>query len=364
MSVFKQLLILCCLAALSYGGYEAYKRDFAPAEAAQAPRPKRAVTIETATAEQTRLPETVEAVGTTRALRSVEIVPEEDGRVVALNIVAGASVVKGDVLLELDGTIERADLAEARARLIEQQQGLARIERLLSTNAVSQASLEEATARLAEADAQLERARQRLSNRTIAAPFDGIVGLPEIDPGARIEAGDMITRLDDLSQIELEFSLPETLFGRVSQGLSVTAISPAFPDRSFEGKIEAVDSRIDPVSRAFRTRAVLPNPEGLLPAGMFMSLTLTLSETNALTVPEEAIVFQAATTYVFAIQDDTAVQIEVVTGPRRDGRVAVLQGVIPGMQVAISGLARLRDGSDVKVNAADGAATASKDGDT
>ncbi|MEL7259672.1 MAG: efflux RND transporter periplasmic adaptor subunit, partial [Pseudomonadota bacterium] len=351
MSVIKQLLILCCLAGLAYGGYEGYRTYLTPEEEAEVDQPQRPVTIEVAKAKTSQISETVEAVGTTRALRSIEIVPEDEGRVVTLNITPGAKVKKGDVLVKLDETIERADLAEASARMTEQELALARIERLLSTSAVSQASLEEATARLAEAEAALERARQRLSDRTIAAPFDGIVGLSEVDAGARIEAGDMITRLDDLSQVELEFSLPETLFGRVNRGLAVTATSPAFPDKRFQGRIEAVDSRIDPIARAFRTRAVIPNPEGLLPAGMFMSLTLTLSELEALTVPEEAIVFQAAATYVFLIESQEARRISVTTGARRDGRIAVLSGLTEGDIVAIRGLARLRDGSTVTIKA-------------
>ncbi|WP_338548642.1 efflux RND transporter periplasmic adaptor subunit [Roseovarius phycicola] len=364
MSVVKQLLILCCLAGLAYGGYEGYRTYLLPPEEAEAEDPPRPVTIEVAEAKTSRISETVEAVGTTRALRSIEIVPEDEGRVVTLNITPGAKVKQGDVLVKLDETIERADLAEASARMTEQELALARIKRLLSTSAVSQASLEEATARLAEAEAALERARQRLANRTIDAPFDGIVGLSEIDAGARIEAGDMIARLDDLSQVELEFSLPETLFGRVNTGLAITATSPAFPDKRFEGRIEAVDSRIDPIARAFRTRAVIPNPEGLLPAGMFMSLTLILSELEALTVPEEAIVFQAAATYVFLIEGEEARRVSVTTGPRRDGRIAVLSGLEEGDIVAIRGLARLRDGSTVVIKAEGNEGTAAQDGDS
>ncbi len=364
MSTIKQLLILCVLAGLAYGGYEGYRSYLAPPEEAERSRPDRPVTIEIAEAETRRVAETVEAVGTTRAMRSIEIVPESDGRIVDLNITPGAKVSKGDILVKLDETIERADLAEARARLTEQQLSLERIERLISTSAVSQASLEEATARLAEAEAALERARQRLTDRTIAAPFDGVVGLSEVDTGARIEAGDMIARLDDLTEVELEFSLPETLFGRVRTGLAIVANSPAFPDKEFEGRIEAVDSRIDPIARAFRTRAVIPNPEGLLPAGMFMSLTLTLSETDALTVPEEAIVFRAAATYVFRIDGEEARRVSVTTGARRDGRVAVLSGLSAGDVVAIRGISRLRDGVAVVIRDDGDESAATQEGDS
>ncbi|MBY5988619.1 MULTISPECIES: efflux RND transporter periplasmic adaptor subunit [Roseovarius] len=363
MSVFKQLLLICLLGGIGYGCYWGYETYLAPpAEAAEA-RDSGPVTIEVAAAETQRLYQTVEAVGTTRAAISIEIVPESDGRIVELAITPGAQVEQGALLVRLDDAIERADLAEAEARLTERRQVLERIEQLRSTNAVSQASLEEAVARLAEAEAQLDRARQRLDDRTILAPFAGVLGLAEVDRGARVTSDDVITRLDDLSEVELEFSLPETLFAQVRRGMTVEARSVAFDDHIFEGQIDTVDSRIDPVSRAFRTRAVIPNPEGLLPAGMFMSLTLTLSESDALMVPEEAIVFQAAETYVFGVSDGVAIRTPVRTGQRQDGQVAILSGLQPGQEVAIRGLGRLRDGAEVKVKAAELSPDASE-GDT
>lgn len=349
MCVFKQLLLICLLGAIGYAAYWGYATYLAPpAEAAEA-RGSGPVTVETARAETERIYQKVEAVGTTRAANSVQIVPEADGRIVELAITPGGRVEEGAVLVRLDDAIERADLAEAEARLIERRQVLERVEQLRSTNAVSQASQEEAVARLAEAEAQLERAQQRLDRRTIIAPFGGVLGLAEVDRGARVTSDDMITRLDDLSQVELEFSLPETLFAKVQRGMPVEAQSVAFDDRVFTGQIDAVDSRIDPVSRAFRARAVIPNPDGLLPAGMFMSLTLTLSEADALVVPEEAIIFQAADTYVFTINEGVATRTPVRTGARQDGKVAVLAGLDEGQEVAIRGLGRLRDGAVVTV---------------
>ncbi len=349
MAIWKQLLILSVLAGISYGGYEAYL-IYSPQEvAASERRAERPVTVELAVAEIRTMEETIEAVGTTRAARSVEIVPEADGRVVELSIIPGAQVTKGTVLVRLDDAIERADLAEAEARVTEQQQTLQRMQQLRSTNAVSQASVEEVTARLAEAEAQLDRAKQRLLNRTISAPFDGVAGLSDIDLGARVNEGDRITRLDDLAQVEVEFSLPETLFARISKDLPISARSAAFSDRVFVGAVASVDSRIDPVSRSFRTRAVIPNPDRTLPAGMFMSLTLTLSRRDALVVPEEAVIFQAAETYVFTIEDGTAKLTRVRTSARRDGYIVVEEGITEGEPIVIKGLQRVRDGRKVEV---------------
>ena len=351
MPVWKQILVLCLLAAVGYGAYEGYQRYLSAGNStSDAPsRGARAATVEVAQAEVRTLRETVEAVGTSRAKQSIEIVPETDGRVVELGINPGASVEKGAVLVRLDDTIARADLVEAEARLTEREQALSRITQLRRTNAVAEAALEEATARLAEARAQLDRARQRLTERTILAPFAGVVGLAEVDEGARVSAGTVITRLDDLSEIEVEFALPETLFAQIKIGQQVTASSAAFPGQSFTGEIEAVDSRIDPISRAFRARAVIPNPQGTLPSGMFMSLDLIIDEADHLVVPEEAVIFQAAETYVFALDGDVAKRIAVNTGARRDGMVALLDGLEAGTRVIVRGLHRVRDGGQVQI---------------
>ncbi|MGR3315975.1 MAG: efflux RND transporter periplasmic adaptor subunit [Roseovarius indicus] len=365
MSVWKQLLVLCLLGGLAYGGWEAYTIYLAPTEEAATERASPPAPVELVPAERRVLAQSVEAVGTTRARQSVEIVPEADGRVVEITFTPGDRVAKGEVLVRLDETIQRADLTEAAARSTEQEQALSRARQLRETNAISQATLEDTIARLAEAGAQLDRARRRLDDRTIKAPFAGVVGLTEIDPGARVSEGDIITRLDDLSEVIVEFALPETLFAQVRTGLGVTATSAAFPDRTFEGRIEAVDSRIDPVSRAFRTRAVIPNRDSVLPAGMFMSLTLTLSEAEALVVPEAAIIFQAAETYVFTVTDDIATRVPVKTGQRRGGYVAIEGGLEEGTGVVVRGLQRVRDGGAVTVlDAGDTSDSSSTEGDS
>ncbi|HAR52214.1 efflux RND transporter periplasmic adaptor subunit [Roseovarius nubinhibens] len=351
MSIWKQILLLALLGLLAFAGYETHRRYIAPEDGAgQAGRRSSGpAQVEVASATVETMRETVEAVGTTRARQSVDIVPEADGRIEALTIAPGDRVEEGTVLIRLDDVIARADLAEAQARFLERDRVLTRLTQLRQSNAVSEAAREEAVARLAEARAQVDRAEQRLAERTILAPFAGTLGLAEVDQGARVSAGTFITRLDDLSEVEIEFSIPETLFSRIKTGMKITATSVAFPDQEFIGTISEVDSRIDPVSRAFRTRAVVPNPGDTLPAGMFMSLELVLSQSDETVVPEEAIVFQAAETYVFAVIDGKARRVTVKTGPRRNGMISIREGLEPGDQVVTRGLHRVRDGSDVDI---------------
>lgn len=362
MSFWKQLLILILLGAAGYGGYQAYLQNFAPTETAAASpqRGARPASVEIAIAATRDMPEIIEAVGTTRARQTIEIVPEISGRVEEILVSPGQRVSADDVLVRLDSAIARADLDEARAQMTERQRTLERALQLRETNAVAAATLDDAEARLAEARAQVDRAEQRLAERIIRAPFDGIVGLSEVDLGARVSPGTRITWLDDLSEVEIDFGLPETVYSRVRTGQRVTARSAAFPDRQFIGEIDVVDSRIDPVSRSFRARARVPNPDGTLPAGMFMQLDLTLSQPSLVTVPEEAIVFQAAETYVFAVRDGTARRVTVQTGPRRDGVVAILDGLQEGETVVIRGLHSVRDGGEVNIMNADQAGTAER----
>jgi membrane fusion protein, multidrug efflux system len=197
---------------------------------------------------------------------------------------------------------------------------LERAETLRAQNAVSQAALDEARSRKAIAEAELDRAKRRLADRTVRAPFDGIVGLRQVDAGARVSDTTVITTLDDLSEIEIEFSVSETLYGRVALGQTVVATAAAYPERRFEGTVSSIDSRIDPAGRSFKVRASLPNEDLALPAGMYMHVTLKLDSRTAVLVPETAIVPVGGKSYVYVVRDGVAEQREVALGARQRAR--------------------------------------------
>ncbi|MGE0231637.1 MAG: efflux RND transporter periplasmic adaptor subunit, partial [Flavobacteriaceae bacterium] len=301
------------------------------------------------TAQTRPLATQIEAVGTTRAARSVKIVPLASGRVVKLRIEPGREVTKGDVLVRLDDDIERADLAEAEANLVEKNQAVERATALRPSNTVSAATLEQVRAAATSASAAVDRARRRLADRTVRAPFDGVAGLTNIDVGARVTESDVITTLDDLSEVEIEFSAPETLYAAITPGMSVEARGAAFGDRRFEGQITSVDTRIDSTSRAFRVRALLPNPERTLPAGMFMYLAVTLSERQAVVVPDEAIIAEGAETYLYVVNGGKAFRRTVVTGQRSGTDVEITSGLDAGETVVLRGHQTLRDGMAVRI---------------
>jgi membrane fusion protein (multidrug efflux system) len=361
MSFARQIALLVVLAALVAGGYVGW-REFAASEAgaqqdqARPDGTRGGPAVETAPATFRELETAVDAVGSTRARRAVEITPLAAGRVTEVTFFAGKEVRQGDILLRLDNDIQRADLIEAEARLTEANSALQRARSLKKTSAVSDAAVDKLIAALATAQAEHERAARRLRDRTVTAPFAGIVGFAQVELGARVEEGDAVTTLDDLSLVEIEFALPEGLYGRISPGQRIVANATAFPGRTFEGTIETLDSRIDPVSRAFKARAVVANPDLLLPAGMFMHLAVVLDSRRALTVPEEAIVVDGTQAFVFVVARGeggqpgglVAGRRDVTIGQRAFGHVEIVDGVGEGDEVITRGVQKARDGSPVR----------------
>ena len=291
----------------------------------------------------------VEAVGTTLAAQAVSVVPQASGRIEEMDFTPGAQVKKGTVLVRLDDDIERANLAQAKAELEEITVRLSRSRTLRANNAVTQATIDKVVAEEAAAKAELDRARRRLADRVVRAPFAGVVGFNRVDVGARVDDKTVITTLDDLREIDVEFAIPEVLFSDVRSGLPVIADSAAFPGRKFEGVVDTIDSRIDSVSRAFMVRARIPNPDLALPAGMFMHITVVLQTRSALMVPEEAVLSQGSKTFAFIVTDGVAKRRAVTVGARQGGMVELTEGVSENESVVIGGLQRLRNGAAVRV---------------
>ncbi|WP_226581721.1 efflux RND transporter periplasmic adaptor subunit [Acuticoccus sediminis] len=355
MSVSRQLVLLLFLAVAGGLGYMMYQERPAATESAdaggQSGAPRPAAAVDVATAATRVLERSVEAVGTTRALQSVDIVPLTDGRLVELNITPGAAIDRGDVIARLDPGIEQATLAEAEATLAERTAALDRSTTLRQTNAstVSQATLDSLKAEVAAAEAAVQRARHNLQDRTISAPFSGVLGMRAVDLGARVETSMVLTTLDDLSEVEIEFRLPETVYGQIHIGQRIHAESAAFPGRTFSGSVAAIDSRIDSVSRSFRVHARLPNEDRVLPVGMFMRLDLALDDRHAVVVPEEAVMVEGGKTEIFVVVDGVAELRSIETGLRRAGIVEVLDGVADGDTVVSRGIQSVRDGGAVRI---------------
>ena len=291
----------------------------------------------------------VDAIGTLRANEAVTINSKQTGIIRAIRFEDGQLVERGSVLVELDDVEARAQLAVAEADRRNAQQLLERSRALLTRQAVAEARVDELTAALDRADAAMRAAKARLQDLVVTAPFAGQTGLRRVSPGALVSNGTAITTLDDIRTVKLDFRVPEAALGSLRPGLTVSARSLAYPTETFTGTVSAIDTRVDPVTRAVEVVAVLPNRDLRLKPGMFLNIGLTLStRADAVLLAEEALVPLGERQFIFVVADGRAQRRAIAIGQRQDGMVEVRDGVKPGELVIVRGTQRVRDGAPVK----------------
>jgi membrane fusion protein (multidrug efflux system) len=295
-----------------------------------------------------RISQKLEALGNARANESVDISTKTSNIVTAVKFRDGERVKLGQVLVQLDDAQARADVAAAQAAVTESESQYNRSRELLDTQALSKSSFEQLEATLKANRARLGAATARLEDTVIRAPFSGRVGLRRVSVGTLISPGDVITTLDDTSVIKLDFSVPENFLASLREGLSIRATAPAFPGRTFAGSVSSIDSRVDVATRAVTVRALLANEDGALKPGMFLNVSLSNDEREALTIPEEALTPEAERQFVFVVADGKASRREVRIGGRRPGTVEITAGLTAGERVVVEGTQKIRDGASVR----------------
>ena len=295
-------------------------------------------------------PLVVEALGNARANESIDVRPRISSTVTVIHFADGQHVDRGDVLVELEDAELRAAVAEAKAALVEAESRFQRASELFESRLVADAQIEALQAQRDAAQAALDAARARLEEAVVRAPFSGRVGLRRISLGSLVGPSTVITTLDDTDTIKLDFDVPETALARVGTGLPVIARSAAWPESTFAGRVQSVDTRIDPVSRTVTVRARVPNPHDLLRPGMFLTVNLLRENIAALMIPEQAIVPEQSRQFVLVVGDGGIVEKrEVQIGRRRPGQVEILAGLVEGELVVAEGTQKARPGSPVTV---------------
>jgi len=193
-----------------------------------------------------------------------------------------------------------------------------------------------------------------MADRSIRTPFAGVLGLRRVSVGALVRPGDVITTLDDISRIKVDFPVAETKLANVTLGLKVRATAAAFPGEIFTGTVESIDTRIDTASRTVTVRAVFPNDQARLRPGMLMTVGIETSPRTSLSVAEQSLVPIETRQYVFVIAaDDTAERREVKTGARVPGHVEILSGLKQGERVVLEGTVRMRPGAAIRIAGTD-----------
>ncbi|MBI4184644.1 MAG: efflux RND transporter periplasmic adaptor subunit [Proteobacteria bacterium] len=367
MRVLTQIAIILALAAAGGGiwyGWQQWEPGGQSAAAQTGGRGGGPLAVQVLPARLGNVTDSVEAVGTARANESVVVTAKQPGNVAVIAFKEGQRVRTGELLIGLETREREADLDQAQAEFEQvmamrddARQRLDRARSLRGGGNVTEARIDEldaalraAEGRVHAAEARVRALQARLDDVRIVAPFAGRVGLRQVSLGALIQSGAPITTLDDVSRIKLDFSVPETFVGRLRLGLTVFARSDAFPKRAFEGSITAIDTRVDPVTRAVRVNALFDNPDETLKPGMFLSVELVLEKRdNVILVPEEAIVPEGTRHFVFVVRDGRLRRTEVKLGARLEGEVEVVQGLAAGAEVVVRGVQRARDGQAVTV---------------
>lgn len=340
------LIVLLCAGAGLYGTRSLLSASDSDGGAAPA---QSAVRVDVVAPQERKVEDAVTGVGSLRPLRQVDIVPTTPGRITAMPVASLEQVAAGDLLIQLDDRSERAALSEAEATFDEAQQDFDRIAQLADSNAAAEAQLEASRATFRRAEAALMMARTATEDRAITAPFAGKLGVIEAEPGGFLTAGTAVTRLSDLSQVEVVVALPEQYFDRVAPGQPLTLTTPAYPDASFAGEVTLRGTQIDLGTRSFEIRARIDNPDQRLVGGMFASTRLVLDSYSALTIPDDAIISEGLSTYVYTVSDGTAKRTSIETGQTLEDSTEITQGLEADDRVVIAGWDQLRDGAPVEI---------------
>ena len=314
---------------------------------------QRVVAVKTTRAAQVEFKDTIQAIGTARANEKVLITSKYSDLVEEVLFEDGQVVKKGDVLVKLNNQEERAKVKELEANLSESVSQLNRLQELLVTRATSKSTVEQQDAKTKAISAQLLSARTKFNDLTIKAPFAGHLGFRDISVGAYIDSGSIITSLDDLNIIKVDFTVPERFFTTINLKQKIIATNTAYQDQAFIGYISSIDSRIDPTTRTLKVRAKINNDNLKLRPGMLLNINIVRQVDRVLQLPESTIIPIEKDHFVFVIEqinnESIAKRKAIIVGRRHPGVVEVLSGLKEGEQVVIEGALKLRDGVQVKV---------------
>lgn len=346
-------LIALTLLAVLLGGtaLTLYQRFSAMAGADYSPPPT-PVAVVTAQASPWR--ERIEAVGTVRAARGILLSAETAGDITALHVSSGATVEAGQPLIAIDERLEVATRERLLANLELAELLFERDASLIKQKSIPQSQFDQSRADLAAARAQLAEIDATLENKRITAPFAGRLGILQVRLGDYVEAGTALVTLQDLSQLEVDFPVPDRHAPRLRPGLRIDLHTAAYPDRAFRGTLQAIDARVDDNTRNLLLRASIDQGDGLLP-GMFARLSIDLdSSLERVTLPETAVTYSLQGDTVYVVTSDGAGQRVqprvVITAGVRDGRVAIAAGVEAGETVVVAGQNRLYRGAVVVID--------------
>jgi len=334
--------------------------------AAFAPKP---TTVSAEAAAVEKWPPKLAAIGSLRAYQGIDIAPQVAGVVRALHFKSSDEVAAGAPLIDLDDSIDQADLKNGQAQLKNAELALERQQTLVAGGSTAKAQVDAAVATRDSAAATVDRSRAVIAQKAIVAPFAGRLGISKVDVGQFLPVGTSVVTLQQLDPVYVDFQTPEQSLSALSVGQAASMTLDAFPGQNFEGKIKAIDARVSADTRNILVRAEFPNANHKLLPGMFANLDITIGAAkDVVTLPRTAIVYSLYGDNIFVVKpappkageaqaasadEKPALIVErrfVRVGAARGERVSIDEGVTPGEQVVTSGQIKLQPNSQVTID--------------
>lgn len=319
------------------------------------------VTISSTKAQLETWTPSINAIGSLLAVNSINVSSQLPGMVVAIKFQSGQMVKEGDPLVQLDDRTDLQDLANLNAQLQLAQLNYQRQVNLLKTNATAQSVLDQASAQLQQNQSQVAKTKLLIQEKLISAPFNGKLGIRNVNLGQYISPGVGLVNLQSMDPLHVQFSLPEQYLKSLYIGQPLEFTVTDYPEQIFKGNISALESSVNVVTRNIQIEGLVPNGKQQLYPGMFANIRVVLpTKRNVVTVPQTAIAFSLYGDSIFVINQDgkdengkpifVVHQRYVTTGDRQGDRIAVVEGLKAGEEVVTAGQLKLQDGAQVLIN--------------
>ena len=309
----------------------------------------RATLVNVATVAEEIANDRVTAIGTGQALRSVSLLPETSGRLVEIFVRSGERVSEGQRVARLEDTAESIAVSRAELVLDDATARAERLQRLQGSGTATDVQIRDAELALRQAELELRQAEYDLERREITAPIDGWVGIIGVEVGNQVTTSTEVTRIDDRSRLRVEFRVPERFVGRVTHGQPVHASPLAQPGVRLDGRISALDNRVDQTSRTLRVEAEIENTDDALRSGMAFNIELRFDGESYPAVDPLAIQWSSEGAFVWAARDGLAERVPIAIVQRGSEQVLVEAELTAGEQVVTEGVQMLRPGAELRI---------------
>jgi membrane fusion protein (multidrug efflux system) len=318
-------------------------------------------TVSSAVAKEEDWAPTLSAIGSVSAVQGAVVSTELGGVVAEIDFQNGGVAKKGDVLMSLDSSAEEAQLRTAEADLELAKANLERIRNLAAQKVVSKQELDAAQSTFGQKQGAVDNMRAFITKKQVRAPFDGMLGIRQVNVGQMINSGQQVVQLTALDKVYVDLALPQQTLPQLATGYEARVHADALPDHEFKGKVSAINSMVDPVTRNVGVQATLENPDHALHPGMFVKVDVILPQkSKTLVIPGSAVSYAPYGNSVFVIEKkkdpktgkelQSLRQAFVRIGEARGDFVAITEGLNAGDVVVSTGVFKLRNGMPVVIN--------------